>query len=305
METKRLNRSKVIELLFYIGMLAYPVIQFFIFYVAVNFDSFLLSFQDIDIMTGKVTWTLENFKNAFYNITLTDNWAIMIKNSVMSYFLCLFIGTPLGLFFSHYIAKKFAGSKFFRVMLFLPSIISSIVLTTIFHLFVENGFPDLIETIFRIKHVKGLIENPNTRYGTIIFFNIFTSFGVNVLMYANAMSEIPQEMIEAAHLDGATGFSEFWHISLPCIFPTLTTFLIIGVASIFTNQYGIFSFYAEAAVPNELQNLGWFMYTETISATSKAEYPLLSTYGLLMSCVAIPLTYLVKWVLEKVGPSEE
>ena len=304
MNIKKFNRSKRIELIFYIFMLAYPVVQFCIFYLGVNFNSILLAFQKIDVANNKVSWTFDNFKNAIYNIRLTDNWPIMIKNSVKSYFLCLVIGTPLGLFFSYYIAKKFVGAKVFRVLLFLPSILSAIVLTTIFHLFVENGYPELMEELFHVQK-KGLIENEKTRYATIIFFNLFTGFGVNVLMYANAMSEIPEEMIEAAHLDGAVGLAEFWHITLPSIFPTVTTFLIIGVASIFTNQYGLFAFYAEATIPPELNNLGLFMYTEVLSATTDADYPILATYGLLMSCVAIPLTYIVKWVLEKVGPSED
>lgn len=304
MNARKINKSKRIELIFYILMLAYPVAQFCVFYIGVNFNSILLAFQKIDVVNNEVLWTLDNFKTAFYNITLTDNWAIMITNSVKSYLLLLVIGTPLGLFFSYYIAKKFVGAKVFRVLLFLPSILSSIVLTTIFHLFVENGYPELMKTLFDIQ-AKGLIENEQTRYSTIIFFNLFTGFGVNVLMYANAITEIPEEMVEAAHLDGAVGFTEFWHITLPSIFPTVTTFLIIGVASIFTNQYGVFAFYAETVIPPELNNLGLFMYTETLSALSDADYPILATYGLLMSCVAIPLTYLVKWFLGKVGPSED
>ena len=50
--------------------------------------------------------------------------------------------------------------------------------------------------------------------------------------------------------------------------------------------------------------LGYFMYTETLGAT-KTEYPILSTYGLYMSAVAIPLTFIVKRLLEKFGPSED
>ena len=66
MNIKKFNRSKRIELIFYIFMLAYPVVQFCIFYLGVNFNSILLAFQKIDVANNKVSWTFDNFKNAIY-----------------------------------------------------------------------------------------------------------------------------------------------------------------------------------------------------------------------------------------------
>ena len=59
-----------------------------------------------------------------------------------------------------------------------------------------------------------------------------------------------------------------------------------------------------ATAPNDVSTYGYYFYTQTQGAQSIAEYPLLSAMGLLMSVVAIPLTLLVKWLLEKFGPSE-
>ena len=66
-------------------------------------------------------------------------------------------------------------------------------------------------------------------------------------MYSNAMSGIPQEIVESAHLDGATGINEFWKITLPMVYPTLSTFLITGVAGLFTNQINLYSLYDVSA----------------------------------------------------------
>lgn len=123
-------------------------------------------------------------------------------------------------------------------------------------------------------------------------------------MYSNAMSGIPQEIVESAHLDGATGINEFWRITLPMVYPTLSTFLITGVAGLFTNQINLYSFYGGSA-PESVQTYGYYLFTRTQLAKSESEYPLLSAMGLLFTMVIVPLTFGVKWMLEKFGPKED
>lgn len=291
------------DLIFYCLMMIWPVAQFCVFYIGINFNSILLSFQDIDIVNGTTTWTFEKIIQAFQDMTSSKNLLLTAQNSLSVYFLSLIIGTPLGLFFSYYIYKKMPGSGAFRVLLFMPSIVSGIVMVAMFQFFVEQAVPQLWSDLFGMK-IKGLIENPDTRFGTILFFCIWSGFGTSVLMYSNAMSGISQEVVESAHLDGATGLREFIHITFPMIFPTLSTFLITGVAGIFTNQFALYTFYGGYA-PNDIQTYGYYMYMKTKNATSEAEYPILSAMGLWMTIVAVPLTLLVKWALEKFGPSED
>ena len=71
-------------------------------------------------------------------------------------------------------------------------------------------------------------------------------------MYSNSMSGISEEVIEAAKLDGATGIKKFFYVVFPQVFGTVSTFLIIGVAGIFTNQINLFSFY-EASAPDDVR----------------------------------------------------
>lgn len=192
------------------------------------------------------------------------------------------------------------------MILFLPSIISAIVMVTIFQFFVERAIPAFVLKLFDVQ-IRGLMENISTRYATIMFYNIWVGFGTGVLMYSNGMSGISPDIVESAHLDGAEGIREFWYITLPLIYPTLSTFLITGVAGIFTNQINLYSFYG-AGAPVGVQTYGYYLYMKTQlaqSMSSEAEYPPLAAMGLLMTVVAVPLTMLVKWALEKFGPQEE
>lgn len=300
-KSSRMAAGKKRDLLFYFLVMLFPVVQFCVFYIAVNGNSILMAFQRIDIESGAVTWTLDNMKNAFSMMTTSPRLLGALKMSVVSYLLILLIGTPLGLLFSYYIYKKQVGHAAFKVFLFLPSIISAIVMVTIFQFFVERAVPAFANQWLH-RTIKGLLENTQTRFPTIIFYNIWVGFGTGTLMYSNAMSSIDPEIVEAAHVDGATGFREFWHVVFPMIFPTFTTFMVTGVAGLFTNQLNLFSFYGVEA-PGDLITYGYYLYTQTQAAASEAEYPLLSAMGIILTVVTVAITFLVKRLLEKHGPS--
>lgn len=301
-KTKRIWKGKHKDLVFYILMIAFPVVQFCIFYIGVNVNSFLLAFQKIDLIDNSHIWTGENFANAFKLLTASDGLLPMLGRSLLAYVLLTGIGTPLGLLFSYYIYKKMPCSNGFRVLLFLPSIISAIVMVTIFQFFVERAIPAISQTLFNVQ-IKGLLENPDTRFATLMFYNIWVGFGTGVLLYANGMSGISQEIVDSAHLDGAYGIKEFWHITLPMVYPTLTTFLIAGVAGIFSNQINLYSFYGNNA-PADMQTFGYYLYSLTQNAKSRSEYPISAALGLILTFVAVPMTLLAKKALEKLGPKE-
>lgn len=297
MKTKRKN------LLFYCLLIAFPLAQFCVFYIGVNVNSILMAFQRIDVKNATITWTMDNIKNAFQMMTGSPELIPVMEISIIAYLLLTVISVPLGLFFSYYIYKKLPLSGAFRVILFLPSILSAIVMATIFQFFFERAIPSIMLQFFDIE-MMGLLENSSTRFASLIFYNVLMGFGANVLMYTNSMSGISQEVVESAQLDGANTIQEFWYITMPMIYPTLSMFLFTGVASIFTNQLNLFSFYGGAA-PSGIQTYGYYFYTKTYGAKSMSEYPILSAMGLLMTVVVVPLTLLVKHLLEKYGPKED
>ena len=193
---------------------------------------------------------------------------------------------------------------FFRFMLFLPSIISSIVLVTVYMCFTDYVVPELLDKIFRVTMETSLLSG-KTRYATVMFYNLFVSFGTTVLLYSNKMSSISPEVIEAAQLDGANSVQEFFRIVLPQTYPTLSVFLISGVAGIFINEINNFAFF-KYSWKSDTATLGFLMYFRTQKAKADiVQYPPLAALGIIMSAIAIPLTFAVKKLLAKVGPSED
>ena len=294
-------RGKRADLLFYSLILAFPVLQVCIFYIGVNFNSVILAFQKYGD-SGYVWNGWENFKALYIDWTTSTVLKVSLKNTFTSYLITFVISFPLSLLFAFYIQKKFVFASFFKIMLFLPTIVSIVVLVVVFKMSVDKLLPGVLEEITGEEQI-GLLANINTRFGTLIFFSIWVSFGVNMLMYVGAMGRIPPSMLEAASLDGITNLQELWHIYLPLIYPTLTTFIVTGVGAIFLNQLNIYTFYGIDA-SFEIYTLGYYLFRGTQMA-SLGDYPKLSALGLCFSVVAIPLTFLVKYLLEKFGPEAE
>lgn len=331
-DRKSLSKSKRKDLICYICFMIWPVTQFLIFYVLVNFNSIRLAFQSISMEKsgGKYFFSYDHFtfdtfkrlfnKNELVSIVSRDMWQ-MIGTSLKAYLLLLCVGVPLGLFFSYYMYKRMPGSKTFRVLLFLPSILSAVVVGRIFLQFFDSALPAMLKDFAKIFPSKaenwlvGKIPKEGfysaDRMGMIMFFNVFVGFGTSVLMYSNKMIGIDPSISEAASLDGATGLKEFWHVTLPQVFSTLEVFLVTGVIGIFSNQFNLLTFLNNWGVddPARMKTLGFYLYVYAKDAAAQPnmkEYtPPLAALGLLFTAVAIPLTFGVKALLEKFGPSEE
>ena len=226
-----------------------------------------------------------------------------LKNSFILYLVGLFVGSTLAILFSYTIFKKIKGYQFFRTMLFFPSIISPIVMVLIFRNFIGSALPYIIQNLTGATQPPlGLLSNPETQFGTLMFYSVWFSFGTSVLLYSGAMSGINESVIEAAKMDGANDFRELVSIVLPLIFPTFSTFIIVGIAGIFTNQMGLFSFYGTKAISFDLYTVGYYLYRETALIAGNAGYPPVAALGVCISIFTIPTTFLVKYLLKKVGP---
>lgn len=308
MKAQGLSASHRASMAFYICLMAWPILQFAVFYIAVNAQSILMAFQEIDASTNTTTWTFRTITDAFKScFSETSVIPSALRTSLLAGTFNFLVSNAFALFAGYYIYKKRPGSSVFRVILFLPSIISVLALTVIYKYFINDALPELMNTLFHLENFKGLLDNPDTRFAAIMFFTVWAGFGPMLLIYSNAMSGVSNEVIEAAKLDGCSEWKQFIHIVLPAIYPTITTYSVVGVAGIFTNQFNVYSFY-EGNAPEEVMSLGYYLYRETQSATklgSLAEYPRLAALGLLISLVVIPLTFLVKWLMEKYGPSED
>ena len=312
---KRLIIENKQRAIFSLIMLAVPILHFLVFYLYINLSSFALAFQKYEILSGVGLVTsfakLDNFKNALGQLFSINGWS-MIKNSLIFEAINLFLVTPLTLIFSFYIYKKCFMSKFFKVMLFMPYILSEIIVATLYRCMMNDVIPQIMSEWFHVADPAKyqLLTEESTKRGTAIVFNIIMWFGINSLIYSSSMEDVNVSMSEAAQLDGANVAQEFIYVTVPTIFPTIVTLFTVALAALFTDQFRMFSLYKYNEV-GSLENIGHFLYMEASrvgkttgggQSTTNNTYGSLSAMGLLLSFVVIPLTLVTRRLLNKYGP---
>ena len=301
--TDQKKKKKLLKLAFYLCLIALPMLQYIIFYIYVNINSFVLAFQEVDMHGQSQFVGFQNFAKVIKDLFTEVRFAYIAKNSAIIYFFTLFVGLPLAYMFSYYIYKKGMLSGLYKTILYIPQIVSNVVLVAIYKIFVDYGVPTIVETITG-KVIDGLYSNNNTMFGSILFFTIWASFGTQVLMYLSAMAGINESVVEAARLDGVGYFAEMWYITIPLTFTTLSTFLIVSVAGYFNNQMSLFSFGGQF-VDQKYQTFGYYLYRELkVYATDKTKWAYLSAMGLVFTVIAAPITFAVRGLLNKLGPKQ-
>lgn len=306
MTKNRIFKSKH-DWFFYISLMLLPCIQFFIFYIVVNFNSILLVFQKFE--NGKFVFNgFNNFVEVFTKSSTINNITINSlltygKKSLIAYVFQMVFGFPFAIMFSFYIAKKYKGSGFFKVIIYLPHMVSATVFVLMFKIFSDGAMLDVIEMITGEKPFLGITKG--YPFELALIYTIWSSFGVNVLLYTGAMSQISDSIVESAQLDGITPFKEMILITIPLIYPTIVTFLVVGLAGIFTNQMNLYTFYGEFA-NDKAKTLGYFMYaTMKSSVTDYSDYPYLATLGIVLTAITMAITFGARAILNRLDPMRE
>ena len=307
MQLKNLKRKKtrdVGELIFYCCLVALPLLQVAVFYFYVNLNSFAMSFQTYDRVAGTFTWDWGkfNFTKLWQELTYptfkqSTLWMAFV-NSLYIWFLTALFGKFLAILFSYYIYKKWMFDKMFKFFLFLPSVLPGILLVLVFKFFANEAIPGYMLELFN-KIIEPLLIGPKSLMPTIYFFNIWASFGAQILIYTGAMDQIAPEIIEAGEVDGVKPYQEFFFIVVPMILPTVATFMVASVAALFTNQASLYSFFGDN-VDAENYTIGYYLF-ELVnkSGVGKTLYTYASALGIVCTLIAFPLTLGVRKLLNR------
>ena len=288
------------EKLFVAALLFYPLANFILFYVVVNANSILLAFQNVSSTGEYLGFTLQNFGAMFDKLSMSGGGEYLqgLKNSLIWYFLSTIFSVVLTLLFAYYAYKKQPFAKTLRVTLMLPAIISPVVVALMFQRFVY-ALPVFFETI-GIKF-PNLLKDPEYVFGTNFFYTLWGGFGSAVIIYTNTMSGIDPGVMESARIDGVTDLQELWFITVPLIWSTMATFIVMGVVNILGNSGPLYLFY-EYDAPYETTLVGYLLFKETMRLGSE-NYPVLSAMGLMMTLVMFPIVQLVRKITDKVDPT--
>ncbi len=296
---KKYTKKEKKQFPFVAAMLIFPIVQFLIFYVYININTFVLAFTD---RTGAPS--LNAFKdivNEWNRPTLLSLQDSIIR-SMLTWGINIFIVFPLSILFTYALFKKVRGEKVFRVIFFLPGMLGEVVVSTLFRYLVNGPISDFFykmgwisEELYEMGFFYGA-----TSFKTILIYGVWLGLVGNIVVLTGAMSRIPSEVLEYARLDGVGFFREFFQIVMPLIWPTVSTLLIYQLSGIFTADSG--TFLLTGLGNSEASTMSYYLFQHLYDmaktgSTVRAHYP--AAVGVVVTLVTIPIVVFIRNFLDK------
>ncbi|MDR1970750.1 MAG: sugar ABC transporter permease [Treponema sp.] len=172
---------------------------------------------------------LENFIRLFARDR--DYWRSLGTTFILA-FGKLAVEIPLALFLAILLSKKIFGAGFFRVMLFLPAIISTAIVGLVFSL-MFGAYDGIVNVLLKDLHLIG--EHINwfgNKWTALVMLgsaSVWQNTGVNMIFFMVALQQIPNELYECAALDGIPPLKVFWNITLPMIGKMFQIILLMAI----------------------------------------------------------------------------
>lgn len=215
------------------------VILFIIFMAIPTFNVFRLSLFERGTYSKTETYVgLQNFayllKDATFIRSMQNTLLLIVMVTVFT------MGTAL-VFAAILTREKLRGQGFFRVVFYIPNILSVVVIAGIFSAIydVKNGMLNSILNLFGKDSVLWMGEK--TVIVSLVIAMVWQAIGYYMVMYMASMAAVPQSLYESSGLDGANRVTQFFKITIPLIWTnirtTLTFFVIstINMAFLFVN----------------------------------------------------------------------
>ncbi len=199
--------------------------------------AFVLVFHRWDIVTPMEFVGLKNVVRLFQH----DLFFRAILNTGLFLAIHIPLQILVALFFAELLNTKLKGRSFFRTIYFLPVVVSGVVVAILFQqLFAfETGYVNSLISAMGGERVPWLVS-PKWAMPSIALMATWKNVGFYIILFLTGLQNIPESMYEVAHLEGATTWQRWTHVTLPLLNPMMVTVVVlstIGGFSLFIEPY--------------------------------------------------------------------
>ena len=201
---------------FIILSLIIPTLLLICFVVLPAFDLMRMSFTDWDGMSpsSKFIW-LDNYISMFRN---ADLWQSLKNNAV--YFVVHLCMIPVELAFAVLLTSRLRAAKFYKTLVFMPYIINGVAISYAFSYFfspVNGAFDAILKALHMGMLSQNWLSDPKIVNFVLAFVSPWRFSGYHVILFMAALQSLPQDVQEAARVDGANAWQMFKFIQIPAI----------------------------------------------------------------------------------------
>ena len=271
-----------------------PALSVFLVFVVLPIVlGLLLAFTNWDGFHRMEFVGLENFF-AFFS----DSQALgAVANTLFYGVLGTLLLNLFGLAYALILDEKIRGRGVLRTIIYLPAIISPLIIGYIWMLLLssQNG---LLVTIFEALHIrplfKDLLADPFTARITIVVVHVWQYAGNNMIIYLAGLQSVPSELIEAGKIDGASWSQQLLRIRLPLLMPSFKINIITNIIGAMS-MFDVIMSLTGGGPGHYTESLSIFIYR--LSSSSRAGYT--SAVSMIMFVIVLIPAALVFWVMQK------
>ena len=213
-EVKEMKKNK--------GMIAWfimpCVLTLLIMYLYPVIRTILMSFFAIDSVTADAsTWSFNGFGNyarIFGSATFLTSLSNMLKIWLVGGIFTL----SIALLFAVILTSGIRFKKFLRAAIYLPNVVSAVALATMWIQYIYNQDYGLLNQMLEMVGLEGVKWlGTDTKFWAMLGAFIFGAVGYYMLIFISGIERIPQDLYEAATIDGANKIKQFFRITLPLL----------------------------------------------------------------------------------------
>lgn len=284
------------------AMLFLPIAFFVIFrYVPMTYIQ--IAFKDYSIVKSpwEMPWAANNGFEYFIKAFSNRDFLYALRNTLMLNFLDLIFGFPapiiLAIILNELVFKKF--KKFTQTVVYMPHFLSWVIISGMaLQLFAPtNGLINVVLKNMGFEAIPFLNDSVHWVF-TYIFLGIWQSVGWNTIIYLAAIAGINPELYEAAAVDGATRMRKIWHITLPCLRPTIIVLLILSLGHILGSDFDRPYALSNKLVSDVSNVISIFVYNNGIRGL---QFSLSTAVGLFQSVVCVIFLFAANALAKKFG----
>ena len=244
-------------------VLVFMLVQWCIFFLYGTFNSILLAFQHYDPATETQVFypgqqLFKNFGDFLTDLFSSSRPLGRYFLNGMVYHLTGLVCLPISLIFAFIIYKDMLAAGFMKVVLFIPSIISTMVIALLFKTFMTQGLLGVWTNLLSKPYDQFLspIADDTKVFLTLVLYQFFFGLPGSLLINIGTMSRTPKELVEFGEMEGMSYFQEFWYITLPLMFPVLQIYCLGMFTGFFTAQGPLYAIYGDWTLALAAYNCG-------------------------------------------------
>jgi len=207
---------------------------------------------------------LQNYQTLFGNPQWSKPLWNAIFNNLIFFVVHMVVQNPVGLVLAAFLASKIRGTLIYRTLIFTPTILSVVIIGFAWKLILNPAWGisrSILDTLGLVSLDRPWLGLESTSLVTLSLISVWQNIGIPMMLFLAALLRIPDELMEAARVDGANAWTVFWKIQFPLILPTAGIVAVLTFVGNFNAFDLIYATQGALAGPNFASDiLGTFFY---------------------------------------------